>query len=252
MRRLVAGSLMLALVASTQPAFAQQTRQVEESTMAKAAVREGVRMLRDHAASMRSAQGWGNIVGGLIMGGLSGWLLVDGISDDSTGEVVLGSAFGVVAASNIVSGIYTLGRGSAIEQTSVLILESDKDLATTGYILLAHEAERARQERILGGMLGIASSLGSGLLLIPVLTDDQENSFVGLSDTVWVIIISSTGVLGVVNGAISLLSESVPEQIFGKVKSVVGRSEVSWMIGPGAIRDSEQEIRPALTLGVRF
>lgn len=252
MRRLVAGLLMLTLVASAQPAFAQETKPVETSTMAKAAVREGVRMLRDHSASVRTVNGWGNIIGGAVIGGLGGWLLVGGLNDDNTGEIILGSAFGIVAASNVISGIYTLGRASAVEQTSILILESEQDLATTGYIMLAHEAERARQDRILGGMLGIASSLGSGLLLIPVLTDDSENSFVGLNDTVWTIIISSTAVLGVVNGILSLVSESVPEQIFGEVKSAVGGSEVSFMFGPGAVRDSEQNVSPALTMGLRF
>ena len=245
MRRFTAWLLAVCILGTSASAFAQ------DENIARAAVRDGVRDLRDYSTQTRTSEGWGNIVGGVVSGGLSGWLLVEGLSDDNTSEIVLGAAFGVVTVSTIVGGIYTLSNASAVEQTSQLLLDNESTLATTGYVFLAHEAERARQTRILQGMLGIASGLSSGLLLIPVLTDDSDETLIGLSDTWWIVIIGGSAALGVINGTLALVSESVPETIFRQVQSIVGGQAIHWSISPGAVSDG-RSVGPGLSLEARF
>lgn len=247
MRRLLAALVTIAMLASALPAHAQTT----DVGVATGAVREGVRQLRDYSASQRGTQAWGGIIGGLLSGALGGYALAVGLDEDKSSYLFIGAGLGVVGATNIVTGIYSLTTASATEQTAQLLLNSPEALGTAGYIFLGHHAEAARQARILGGWTTIASGLSSGLLLIPVLTDDDDESVLGISDTVWVIAIGTTATLNVINGTLALFGTSVPEQIFGKVQAVVGGSSVAWSVNPGGVHDGEKLV-PGLVLEGRF
>lgn len=223
-----------------------------DSAEARNAVREGVRSLRDHSVQSRIIDGWGSIVGGALISGLGTWLIVDGVNDDSTSQILLGSAFGLAGTMNIGTGIFRLSNASATERTATVILANERELSTSGYLLLAHEAERARQERVIGGVLGIVSSVGSGLLLIPVLTDSSDRDFVGLSDTVWIALIAGSATFGLINGTLALLSKSPPEQIFEDVQSFISKVSTNVEVSPGLVSDPEGGLRPGLVLNARF
>ncbi len=247
-RQLISGMMALFVVLLlAAPAIAQSApAQIKPN---EEAVRKGLADLVEFEGKNYRTQAISAVVLGLTFTGLGGYLLYDGLDSDSTGETVLGATSITLGVGQLIIGLMDLFETSAIEKTVPVVLNSS-DPGAAGYAVLSLSAENGHKRRIRSGITSIATAIGTGLMIIPVVQDESEEGYGGLSDTSWYIILGSTGALSLYNGVVSLIRPSIPEQILDNVNAASGitdssfefevtpiavKGQDSWMPGLGAV-----------------
>jgi hypothetical protein len=220
------------------------------SASQEAALTAAIQDVYDDFEDNRVSSGIGNLIGGLIIAGLGGFIAYSAFEEEprDLGVGLLGLGVAGIGLNNIVTGIWDLSYATPQEHIAGQLLENPAQLRASGMFFLEHEAYRARRARLVGGTLSIMSGAVSGVLLVPLLQGGTEQ------DTILLMLLGLTAGLQVLDGIITLFGTTAAEQRYEELEDVMSVGlDVSFSPTVMAIADNERtRVGPGFVLGGRF
>ena len=117
-----------------------------------ALVRQAVSDVGSSYKRGRTADGVGNIVGGVLVGGIGMYLY---LSQDDPNIRLIGVAIAFSAVPQLVAGMWNIFYHTAQEDMAEKLLSDDKLLDDGGLLFVEQEARRAKRNRLVGGSTSI-------------------------------------------------------------------------------------------------
>ncbi len=167
----------------------------------------------------RTSNGVGNIIGGVLVGGLGTYLYLS--QDDPTFRLV-GIAIAFSAVPALVSGMWNIFYHTAQEDMADKMLADDRLLDGGGLLFVEQEARRGKRDRLVGGSTSIVAggaTLASYFLL--------REFFLTGPDNILLIFFGVGTAIQVIQGIITLVGKSGPERAYAELLSDMGRDPLA-------------------------
>lgn len=222
MRGFLAYILVLLTIVAPNLGYAQQSVNAPLTPEERPLVRAAVSSVHDAYKRDRAADGIGGIVGGLITGGLGGYLWVVGRDSPDVEEAVtlqlVGIGIALSAVPQLISGVWNIFYLTPQEEIAAKLLNDDQLLDSAGLLFVEQEARRAKRQRLVGGTTTIAQGaalLGSYFLYAQIF---------GSIDILLLFFGIAAG-LSTIGGIIELVGLSGSEKAYRDLLRALGRTE---------------------------
>ena len=217
-------------------------------------VRRAVADVQSSYRRSRTSDGIGNIVGGLLVGGIGMYLYLS--QDDPTVRLI-GVAVAFSSVPQLVAGTWNIFYHTAQEDMAAKLLGDDRLLQGGGLLFVEQEARRAKRARLVGGSTSIVAggaTLASYFLL--------KEFFIAGPDNILLIFFGVGTAIQVIQGVITLASKSGSERAYAQLLQDLGRDPLAPSVrDPNSISRArivptvfadEGKLAPGLGLGFTF
>lgn len=182
----------------------------------RALVRQAVANVGDSYQRSRTAAGLGNIVGGVLVGGLGMYLY---LSQDDPSVRLIGVAIAFSSVPQLVSGMWNIFYHTSQEDMADKILTSDALVDGGGLLFVEQEARRAKRNRLVGGTTSLVQG-GATIATYFLL----KKFFVTGPDNILLIFFAVGTAIQVIQGVITLVGKSGPERAYADLLDAMGRN----------------------------
>lgn len=202
--------------ADTEEPLVQESRASSMTGAQEARLADAIRDVREDFASNRRSSGFGNLLGGAIIGALGGYIAYTAFDEEPSnfGLGLFGLGIAGYGLNDIVSGIWSLAYPTPQERIAGKLLDNPTKLRSSGMLFLEQEAYRAQRARYVGGSLSIITGLSAGLLAIPLVDDDR-------ADPILLGLLGLTAGIQVLDGLITLIGQSAAEERYEELQNVM-------------------------------